>query len=36
MNYRESEREKAFRIRDDFFNDPGNGELYKVLVKIMF
>jgi hypothetical protein len=26
MNYRESEREQAIRIRDDFFKDPGNGE----------
>jgi hypothetical protein len=25
MNYRESEREKVIRIRDDFFNDPGDG-----------
>lgn len=25
MNYRESEREKALRTRDSFFNDPGNG-----------
>ena len=30
MNYRESEREKALRIRDDFFKDPGNGEHLKV------
>lgn len=30
MNYRESEREKALRIRDEFFNDPGNGEHLKV------
>ena len=30
MNYRESEREKALRIRDEFFNDPGNGEYLKV------
>jgi hypothetical protein len=26
MNYRESEREKIIRIRDEFFKDPGNGE----------
>ncbi len=25
MNYREAEREKAVRIRDDFFRDPGGG-----------
>jgi hypothetical protein len=25
MNYRESEREKVVRIRDDFFKDPGGG-----------
>jgi hypothetical protein len=25
MNYRESEREKVIRIRDSFFNDPGDG-----------
>ena len=30
MNYRESEREKALRIRDEFFKDPGNGEHLKV------
>lgn len=30
MNYRESEREKALRIRDDFFKDPGNGEHLKI------
>jgi hypothetical protein len=29
MNYRESEREKALRIRDEFFKDPGNGEHLK-------
>jgi len=28
MTYRESEREKVVRIRDDFFNDPGDG-IYK-------
>jgi len=26
MNYRESEREKVIKIRDDFFNDPGGGK----------
>ncbi|MFZ6036885.1 MAG: PGN_0703 family putative restriction endonuclease [Bacteroidota bacterium] len=26
MNYRESEREKVIRIRDEFFKDPGNGQ----------
>ena len=30
MNYRESEREKALRIRDELFKDPGNGEHLKV------
>lgn len=30
MNYRESEREKALIIRDEFFKDPGNGEHLKV------
>ena len=30
MNYRESEREKALRIRDEFFKDPGNREYRKV------
>jgi len=30
MNYRESERKKALRIRDEFFKDPGNGEHLKV------
>jgi len=25
MNYRESEREKVVRIRNNFFHDPGNG-----------
>lgn len=30
MNYRESEREKTLRIRDEFFKDPGNGEHLKV------
>lgn len=29
MNYRESERTKALRIRDDFFKDPGNGQHLK-------
>ena len=29
MNYRESERKKALRIRDEFFKDPGNGEHLK-------
>jgi hypothetical protein len=31
MNYRESEREKALRIRDDFFKDPGNGSFDNVI-----
>lgn len=30
MNYRESERVKVIRIRDDFFKDPGNGEFKNV------
>lgn len=30
MNYRESEREKALRIRDEFFKVSGNGEHLKV------
>jgi len=31
MNYRESEREKVVRIRDDFFKDPGGGFFEKEL-----
>ncbi len=30
MNYRQSEREKIVGIRDDIFNDPGNGEFQNV------
>ncbi|MGQ9644565.1 MAG: PGN_0703 family putative restriction endonuclease [Ignavibacterium sp.] len=30
MNYRETERQKALRIRDELFKDPGNGEHLKV------
>ena len=29
MNYREKEREKVERIRDDFFGDPGEGKFMK-------